>query len=61
MSDLLPHTSTVAALLRAGRVREAKALQNARVQQQFDKAKRGGLINLSDLMAGAEEIHLAEK
>ena len=61
MTDPLPHTTVVSYLLRAGRIHAAKVMHNARVRQQLEKARTGGIINLSDLMSAKEEIDLAEE
>ena len=57
---MLPHTKPMLALCRQGKVQEAKRRHNARVKAQFDAARQGQVINLSDLMAAKEEIDLAE-
>jgi len=57
---MLPHTERMLALLREGQAKEAKRQHNAHVKAQFDAARQGQAINLSDLMAAKEEIDLAE-
>jgi len=56
----LPHCERMRDLLRRKGVTEAKLAHNARVKAQFDAARQGQVINLSDLMAAKEEIDLAE-
>ncbi len=51
---MLEHTERVETLLRQGKRKEAKALHNQHIESQFAKAGKGVVINLSDLMAGAE-------
>ena len=51
---MLEHAERVEALFRQGRRKEAKALHNQHVESQFAKAQAGEVINLSDLIAGAE-------
>lgn len=57
---MLPHTERIAALLREGRVQEAKRLHHQRVHGQIRAARQGRVINLTDLMAAKEQIHLHE-
>jgi hypothetical protein len=42
------HTERVEALLRQGKRREAAKLHNRHLDEQFAKARRGEVINLSD-------------
>ena len=56
----LPHTERIAELLRAGKKLKAASLHNQRVKEQFKLAEQGEIINLSDLMAAKEELHLAD-
>jgi hypothetical protein len=51
---MLEHAERVEALLRQGKRKEAKTLHNQHVESQFAKAQAGEVINLSDLIAGAE-------
>jgi hypothetical protein len=51
---MLEHAERVEALLRQGKRKEARALHSQHVESQFAKAKAGEVINLSDLIAGAE-------
>ena len=51
---MLEHAERVEALLRQGKRKEAKALHNQLFESQFAKAQAGEVINLSDLIAGAE-------
>ena len=51
---MLEHAERVEALLRQGKRKEAKVLHNQHVESQFAKARAGEVINLSDLIAGAE-------
>lgn len=51
---MLEHAERVEALLRQGKRKEAKALHNRHIESQFAKARAGEVINLSDLIAGAE-------
>jgi hypothetical protein len=53
-------TETTVKLIRDGNRQAAIDHHNATVKRQFDKAKNGDIINLTDLMASAEEIHANE-
>ena len=44
--------------IEAGNVEAAMVIHNKHVDEQFEKAKRGEVINLSDLMAAKEQIDL---
>jgi hypothetical protein len=56
--DALAHTRRVKELLAQGRRVEAAALHNARVNDQLETARAGGVINLSDLIAAKEELEI---
>jgi hypothetical protein len=56
----LAHTEAVKSLINEGKRKQAAELHNARVQDQFEKAKQGQTINLSDLIAAKEELELAK-
>lgn len=58
-TDTLKHTKKIEELLAEGKGSEAAALHNAHVKKQFDKAKEGEVIVLSDLMAAKEVLDLA--
>ena len=55
----LPLTREVLRLVGEGKLQEALGLHNATVQERFEAAGRGDIINLSDLMASHEELTLA--
>jgi hypothetical protein len=54
----LDHTAHVQRLIDEGRLKEAAALHNAHLEKEFEKAKRGTVINLSDLMAAKEVLDM---
>lgn len=56
----LEHADRITELLRQGKRREAMAKHNAHVKAEFDRAKQGQVINLSDLMAGHEAFIIDE-
>lgn len=56
----LPHAQRTQDLLRKGRTGEAAKAHNARVTAELDRARNGETINLSDLMAAKEELHIDE-
>ena len=59
MTDvLLPLTKMVQSLLDEGKVDEAVAMHNRVLKERMAAARRGETINLSDLMASHEELHL---
>ena len=51
---MFEHADRVEALLRQGKRKEAKALHNQHVDSQFAKAQAEEVIDLPDLIAGAE-------
>lgn len=55
-TDALRHTKKIEELLAEGKVSEAVALHNRHLKEQFEKAKAGEVICLSDLMAAKETI-----
>ena len=59
-SPILRHTDRVFELLKDGKKASAIAEHNAHVKAEFDRAKQGEVINLSDLMAAHEQIGLAD-
>jgi uncharacterized protein YdaT len=50
----LPHAEYIAKQLRVGHRAEAIKAHNEHLDAEFARAKTGAVINLSDLMAGAE-------
>lgn len=50
------HAERIRELLAAGEAAAAKDVHNAHVDAEFDRARQGATINLSDLMAGKEEL-----
>ena len=58
MNTELPLTKKVQELLDAGKHDEAARLHNATVKAQMEKAEKGEMINLTDLLASKEELHL---
>lgn len=58
--EKLPHTKAVKRLLAQGDSDEAVRLHNARVKSEFEKAKEGEIINLSDLLAAKETLSAPE-
>jgi hypothetical protein len=58
-TDALRHTKKIEELLAEGELSRAAALHNAHLKEQFEKAKTGQVINLSDLMAAKEELDQA--
>jgi hypothetical protein len=57
MADL-PVTERIAKLLAEGKRDEAIAAHNATVRQAFERAQQGAIINLTDLMASRDELHV---
>ena len=57
---VLPHAERVAELLRQGNTTEAARVHNEHLKAEFDRAKQGEVINLSDLMAAREQFDLAD-
>ena len=53
-----PLTDRIKALLRQGKRDEARRLREELTDEQFEKAKQGEIISLSDLIAAAESIHI---
>lgn len=56
----LPHAKRIAELLRRGTTTEAARVHNEHLKAEFDRAKQGEIINLSDLMAAREQFDLAD-
>jgi len=54
------HTKRVCGLLDKGKKASAIAEHNAHVEAEFQRAKAGEVINLSDLIAASEQLHLAD-
>ena len=54
----MKHTERIKALLAQGHRQAAQDTHNAQVARQFEIAKGGGIINLTDLMAAHEELHI---
>lgn len=52
--DTLKHTRKTETLLKKGKRREAVRTHNQHVASEFEKAKQGEVINLTDLMAARE-------
>lgn len=57
MSGTLPHTERIRRLLDEGHTEEARRLHNEFVAQQMRRAQEAP-INLSDLLAAREELHI---
>ena len=55
----LPLTDQIDALIAEGRLAEAEKLRAEVTHTAFENAEAGAVINLSDLIAGAEQIHMA--
>ena len=55
-TDPLEHTKKIEELLAEGKLSEAAALHNKRLKEQFEKAKAGEVICLSDLIAAKETL-----
>lgn len=51
------HATAVQSLLDDGKLQEAIELHNAHIKEQFDRARAGETINLSDLMAAKETLN----
>lgn len=50
------HATAVQALLDEGKFHEAVELHNAHIKDQFDRARAGETINLTDLMAAKQTL-----
>jgi hypothetical protein len=57
----LDHAEAVKRLIDEGRLKEAARLHNAHLEKEFERAKRGAVINLSDLMAAKEVLEMHQK
>ena len=57
---VLPHTQRVAELLRRGNTTEAARVHNEHLKAEFERARQGTVINLSDLIAAKEQFDLAD-
>lgn len=55
----LPLTDQIDALIAEGRIDEAEKLRSEITNTAFENAQAGAVINLSDLIAGAEQLHIA--
>jgi hypothetical protein len=55
----LPLTDQIDALIAEGKINEAEQLRSEVTSAAFENAQAGAVINLSDLMAGAEQVHIA--
>ncbi len=53
---MLKHTERVRRLLNEGNRQTAIAKHNAHVREEFRRAKLGGTIDLTDLMAAREQF-----
>lgn len=51
------HATAVQTLLDDGKLQEAVELHNAHIKEQFDRARAGETINLTDLMAAKETLN----
>ena len=56
----LRHTERVCRLIREGQTLEAADVHNAHVAAEFERARNGEVINLSDLLAAREELGYEE-
>ena len=54
----MKHTERVKTLLNQGHAQAAQDTHNAHVTRMFEVAKAGGIINLTDLMAARDELHI---
>ena len=54
--DEFKHAVAVQSLLDDGKLQEAVELHNAHTKAQFDKARAGEIINLTDLMAAKQTL-----
>ncbi len=57
----LPMTEQIDRLISAGKVEEAAKLREDVTSAAFENAQAGAVINLSDLIAGAEQLHVARR
>ena len=57
----LPHTEKIRRLLKRGKRAQAIREHNETVKKEFDRAKDGEVIELSDLWAASEEIAIDEQ
>ncbi len=55
----LPMTEQIDHLISEGKVEEAEKLRADVTSKAFENAQAGAVINLSDLIAGAEQLHVA--
>ena len=56
----LPHTDRIAQLIAEGKTEEALQLQADWEAGWFQKAQEGKILNLTDLLASAEQLHISE-
>jgi hypothetical protein len=56
MTDKLPHTHKIDEKLKKGELLDAAVEHNRTVKREFERAKAGETINLSDLMAAKEVL-----
>ncbi len=59
MDEQFKHTQVVTSLLDDGKLQEAVELHNAHIKEQFERARAGETIDLSDLMAAKETLYEA--
>ena len=57
---ILQLTDHTRKLIAKGKMDEAKGIHCATVDRAFETAEQGGIINLTDLMASGEVIHIQE-
>lgn len=56
MTDPLEHTKRIRSLIEEGRSEEAAELHNRHLKAEFEKARSGDVICLTDLMAAKEVL-----
>ena len=56
----LPHTDRIAQLIEEGKTEEALQLQAGFESAWFKGAQEGKVLNLTDLLASCEQLHIAE-
>lgn len=57
-SDKLPHATYIEKQLAVGHRAEAERAQREHIDAQRERAEAGEVINLSDMLAGAEALHI---
>lgn len=57
MDEQFKHATAVQSLLDDGKLQEAVELHNAHIKEQFERARAGETIDLTDLMAAKETLY----